>query len=70
MKTNEALDGTAQDGAKGETFTFGGLCQLVTEIPSDATHTRDRHLRMTIGTDVIAEEIAEVLDHDLLHGII
>ena len=70
MKMNESVDGAAQDGTDSETFCISSLCQLVTEKPGDATHKRDWHPGKTIGADIIAEEIAEVIDHDLLHGMV
>ena len=70
MKTNESFNRAAQDAADSEAFKYSGLSQLVTEIPCDATHTRDGHFRMAIGADIIAEEIPEIINYDLLHIII
>ena len=70
MKFSQSFDRTAQDSADGEAFCVGCLCQLIAEMPSDAAYARNGNLRMTIGTDVVAEEIAEVIDHDLLHSVI
>lgn len=70
MILNQPLDRTAQDGAERKTFCCCSLCQLVAEIPGDATYARNGNLRMTVRTDVVAEEIAEIVDDNLLHCII
>ena len=70
METDEAIDRAAQDGADVEAFSVGSLCQLVTEIPGDAAYERNGYLGMAIGADIVTEKIAEVIDHDLIHGII
>ena len=70
MKFSQSFDRTAQDSAEGEAFCIGGLYQWVAEMPGDAAYARNGNLRMTIGTDVVAEEIAEVIDHDLLYSVI
>ena len=70
MILNQPLDRTAQDGAEGKTFFCSSLCQLIAKIPSDTAYTRDSHPHKTIGTDVVAEEIAEIVDHNLPHSVI
>ena len=66
----QTLDGRLEDLAEAEALCLGSLCQLVAKMPGDAAYTRDGHGSQTIGTDVVSEEIAEIVDHDLLHGLV
>ena len=64
----QTLDGTLQDGTKTKAFCLGSLRQLLTEMPGDAAHKGNLHVREAIGTDVIAKEVAEIVNHQTLDG--
>ena len=65
MESNESLHRTLHDGT--ETEAFGGSClgKLFTIVPSYTSHRPDGEMGSLVGNEVVAEELAEILDDKL-----
>ena len=68
MVGDEPLHGTLDDGTETEAFGSGGFGQEVTVVPGYAAHGTDGEMGGMVGSEVVTEELAEILDDELSQG--
>ncbi len=65
MIGDKPLHGTLDDGTETETFGSGSFGQKVTIVPGYASYGTDGEMGGIVGSDVVMEELAEILDDKL-----